>query len=282
MGFLLPGLSTSRMRRKQRAESFQHLKPDFKRHKPNSDHDHYREPTTLDRLPTEVMQLIFIYSHNFDLPLVCRRFNSILRHSSYLQISVLAELFLYSPSAIGSIYDRRFITKELIIKAVEDGHVADPIIEPLSDRLASPPYTYEKLDLLEYLVVRGGAPINPSKSAFLLAESFYECPMDHPSERRIRSREMDRQIAQVYYSAFGPHKGTLRQQLMVLLMKYAKGLEIDPEITDMLLGADQYQLVEFGITCRAIDPVDPELWEKATCRGDAKAMDFLYKMDNLL
>ncbi|KAK9366974.1 hypothetical protein V1509DRAFT_627864 [Lipomyces kononenkoae] len=276
MGFLLPGLSTSRMRRKHRAESFKDSNHDFKRQK----HRHYHEPPTLDRLPTEVIQLIFIYSHNFELPLVCRRFSAVLRHSSYLQMSVLTELFLCAPSAIGSIYDRRFITKELIIKAVEDGHIADPIVEPLSERLTSPPYTYEKLDLLEYLVVRGGAPINPSKSAFLLAESFYECPIDHPTERWFRSRQMEEQAAEVYYSAFGPQKCTLRQQLMVLLLKYVKGLEIDAEITDMLLGADQYQLVQFGIACQAIDPVDPELWEKATCRGDAKAMDFLYKMDN--
>ncbi|KAK9496275.1 hypothetical protein V1508DRAFT_436465 [Lipomyces doorenjongii] len=282
MGFLIPGLSISRVRRKQRSlhGAFWNTVHESKRRKPDHYRDHYRDAPTLDRLPTEVIQLIFIYSHNFEFPLVCRRFSCILRHSRYLQIAVLAELFQYAPSAIGSIYDRRFITKELIVQAVEEGHVADPIIEPLSERLTLPPYTDEKVALLEYLVVRGGAPINPSKGAFLLAENFYANPMENSNERGIVYREMERQAAEVYYHAFGPQKCTARQQLMVLLMKYVTGLEIDAEVTDILFCADQYQLVEFGIACQAIDPVDPELWEKATCRGDAKAMEFLYKMDH--
>ncbi|KAK9244915.1 hypothetical protein V1506DRAFT_540071 [Lipomyces tetrasporus] len=284
MGFLIPGVTISRARRRQRSihEAYWNTTREAKRRKSNHHSDHYRDAPALDRLPTEVLQLIFIYSHNFDLPLVCRRFSSILRHSRYLQMTVLSELFQHAPSSTGSIYDRRFLTKGLIAKAVNEGCVIDPIVEPLSERLTLPPYTDEKVALLEYLVVRGGAPINPSKSAFLLAENFYECPMDRQDNKGIGFHEPERQAAEVYYSAFGQHRCTIRQQLMTLLMKYVKGLEIDADVTDMLLCAGQYQLVEFGIGCQVINPVDPELWEKATCRGDTKAMEFLYKMDRYL
>lgn len=191
-----------------------------------------------------------------------------------MKLAVLSELFKNAPSTTGSIYDRRFVTKELICEAVNGGYIKDPLIEPLSQRLTAPPFTQEKLALLEYLVARGGKPVNPNLSAFVLAESLYANPTDSEVEN-CKSTELD--LIEVYQLALGD-TCSIRQKIMLLLMKYGESVEIDADITDMLLSSDQYRLVEFGIRSGVINPSDPELLDKTTCRGDARAIEFLYAM----
>ncbi|KAK9451875.1 uncharacterized protein V1518DRAFT_430775 [Limtongia smithiae] len=261
-----------------------------------------RVPPTLVDLPAEVLETIFIYSLNADMPLVCRRFAALLRSSSkYLQLRVLSQYFALLHTDVGapppapSIYDRRFVTAQLLRTAKNEGYVENPAGAQLSEKLSAPPYTLHKLRLLEYLLIRGAAPVNPRNAVFMLAENCYEHPDSDENGDESEEEEEDNiddvqqnsdkdrtpvtdkvTPADVYREAKILPRATMRQRMLALLIRFSIHLELEPEVTDALFSANEYGIVLYAIRHGAVDTQDPELWERATCRGDQKAMEFLY------
>ncbi|KAK9468450.1 hypothetical protein V1512DRAFT_259513 [Lipomyces arxii] len=277
MGFIFPGQSTSRSRRKQKM-FFDAYKNHAHESKRRALEHHTHEKPSLVLLPTEVLQLIFVYSHNSDFPLVCRRLNLVLRNSNYLKLMMLSELFKHHEQRDVAIYNRRFVTKELLRLAVAQQLIPSEFVGSIPENVALPPYTVKKVALLEYLVDQGCYPTNPSKCAFILAENLFEHPAEPTDGINAEVYEIMLSVKNLYVSVFGEKCGSLRQRVMLLLMEYGKELEIDVEMADILLSANQYLLVEHGVLTHHIDPMHPELWEKAIYRGDHKAMNFLYGM----
>ncbi|KAK7205234.1 hypothetical protein BZA70DRAFT_279372 [Myxozyma melibiosi] len=310
MGFLSPGISLQGLKRKQRSlyttcmatmtipasQTGSYAKRQKLAHEPSA---------TLQGMPSEILQMIFIYSCSPELPLVCRRFHEVLACTQYLKLRVLAQLFAESSNTlfpdVHSICDYKFVTRELMCKACAEGYVNENEIKNvvMSKRLFMPPYTREKLELVEYLTARLASYSTAEEAASLLAEDLYAHPDDKAvdgdfdelddgsitSEERLadvyRSAMLDYDSLETFMEAYkkcaktGRFRCTIRQKLFILLVNYFTQ-DLYPEAVDMLLSADQYHLVKFALRENWIKATDPELLDMVTCRGDAKAIEFLY------
>ncbi|KAK9453067.1 hypothetical protein V1511DRAFT_506440 [Dipodascopsis uninucleata] len=245
----------------------------------------------LDGLPTEVLQKVFLFSENFDLPFVNRKIATSLSGSEYLHEQMLHQIVVGSGGDTNdqisnscrqnnsevNVYDRRFV-KVGLIKSIWNTYEFS--IDSIGFRLTRAPFNVEKLQLLEFLIVRGGKPVNPSESTFKLVECIYEEPGNLELDGQRYEWEVEPKVLEVYKGVFGQDDWThagIRERILAILFGFVEGLELDAETVDLLFGAEQYQLIAYGISISAIDPTDPELWELVTCRGDTKAMGFLYR-----
>ncbi|KAK9462175.1 uncharacterized protein V1516DRAFT_711607 [Lipomyces oligophaga] len=302
MGFIYPGVSLSQLRKRQRSmqllddcESLQksqiwkspiesnRSECSQKRVKITHKNINSHRPgiaRKLEALPTELLQLIFVYSDNSQFPLTCRRINNALFSTPYLQREVLCHVVLHRLGGLRSIMERRFVTRSLIEETLEFEEVKGLLRgQRVATRLCRAPFTLSKLELLQYAVQGGASLGDPNTAIYSLAVDLYENPTPDSADVVLSTKE-DIDVGNLYTSVFGHQHSTVRQRFLALLLTYSSSCTVDAETVDMLFMSRQYRLIRHGAVTGAINVFDPEIWEKVSCRGDVVALEVLVELSS--
>ncbi|CAN6657195.1 hypothetical protein TRVA0_029S01464 [Trichomonascus vanleenenianus] len=159
MGFIGGGKQSRKRRVPETGNSFvvKKSRPDPITASGRSISCHTRQMLTLEHLPNEILHPIFVYSGNFDLPMVSRVLNMKLSGSPVLKYEMIRRYMTDSCKIPVSVCTRRFVTKDLLtllgINEFVDRYASE--LPKIPRRLEKGELTERKQEIIAYMLVCG-------------------------------------------------------------------------------------------------------------------------------
>ncbi|KAK9476388.1 hypothetical protein V1514DRAFT_322137 [Lipomyces japonicus] len=224
MGFLSAGSSMHRLRKRQKLDRHEN-----KQQLVEATRVKLTLPS-LECLPAEIVQKIFLMCRNASIAIACKRLYNILTGSAFLRRQMLLQLLYHDDDGDEScvtgmsLYSCKFVSLELVQQLFKDGLDFGQRLAPLTEKLCMPPYTADSLALFEYLLSQKVRPVNPVKCMHVLTQHVSQDDDDDDDE----DEKDDNRIA---------------EKIMMGLMTNAKNFEVDYEIIMQLLEAKKSDIV---------------------------------------